>query len=453
MSSATSVNPSTGELIRHYDRHTGEEIDRRLELARQRFRSWAETGIADRAARLTTIAERLRERAAGLAELVATEMGKPLAQAESEVDKCARVCEYYAENAERFLEPLDVATDARRSRVVFRPLGPILAIMPWNFPLWQAFRFAAPALAAGNVAVLRHASNVTGCALAIEQLFQDAGAPLVVVVAGTDRVQDIIDDERIAAVTLTGSVSAGRSVASGAGRAVKKTVLELGGSDPYLVLADADLDAAVERCVASRLINSGQSCIAAKRFIVEAPLHDRFVEAFVAAMRAKRAADPFDPDVDLGPMAQARTRDKLHEQVRASVDAGAVCALGGELPESEGFFYPPTVLTSVEPGMAAFDTEVFGPVAAITSADDVEDAIGLANRSCYGLGAAVFTRDLERGEAIAAQRLEAGNCFVNDFVRSDPRLPFGGVKDSGYGRELGPFGIREFVNVKTVYVG
>jgi succinate-semialdehyde dehydrogenase/glutarate-semialdehyde dehydrogenase len=303
---------------------------------------------------------------------------------------------------------------------------------------------------AGNAAVLRHASNVTGCALAIEELFREAEAPLTLLLAEKSEVPRLIEDPRIKAVTLTGSTAAGRAVAAAAGRALKKTVLELGGSDPYVILADADLDIAVERCVTSRLNNSGQSCIAAKRFIVEAPVHDRFVEAFAAAMREKRVADPLDSAADLGPLAKARTRERLHVQVQRSVAAGARCALGGEVPASPGFFYPPTVLTNVRPGMPAFDEEVFGPVGAIVAADDVEAAIALANRSRYGLGAAVFTRDEERARDIAARRLEAGNCFINDFVRSDPKLPFGGIKESGYGRELGPFGSKEFVNVKTV---
>jgi succinate-semialdehyde dehydrogenase/glutarate-semialdehyde dehydrogenase len=323
--------------------------------------------------------------------------------------------------------------------------------VPWNFPFWQLFRFAVPALMAGNGAVLRHASNVTGCALAIEEVFREAEAPLTLVVAEKAEVPRLIEDARIKAVTLTGSTAAGRAVAAAAGRALKRTVLELGGSDPYVILADADLDAAVERCVTSRLINSGQSCIAAKRFIVEAPAHDRFVEAFTEAMRGKRAADPLDPSVDLGPLAQARTRERLHAQVRRSVSAGAHCRLGGEVPASPGFFYPPTVLTDVHPGMPVFDEEVFGPVAAIVAADNVDAAIELANRSRFGLGAAIFTRNAERAQDIAARRLDAGSCFINDFVRSDPRLPFGGIKESGYGRELGAFGIKEFVNVKTVW--
>ena len=450
--SVTSVSPATGQVIARYEHHTEREIERRLERSARAFDEWGAEGFAERANHLRSAAARLREQLSSLAELIAAEMGKPLAQGKAEVEKCCWVCEHYADNAQSLLDPVTIGTDAQMSRVVYRPFGAVLALMPWNFPFWQLFRFAAPTLMAGNVAVLRHASNVTGCALAIEKLFQESGLPLSVVITDKDQVPRLIDDSRIKAVTLTGSAGAGRAVASAAGRAIKKTVLELGGSDPYLILRDADLELAVERCVTSRLVNSGQSCIAAKRFIVEAPLHDRFVEAFVESMRSKRAADPLEPDADIGPLAQAKNRDRLHEQVRSSIDAGAVCALGGEMPPSGGYFYPPTVLTRVKPGMASFDQEVFGPVAAIMAADDAEAAVRLANHTCYGLGAAIFTRDVERAEAIAAQRIDAGSCFINDFVRSDPRLPFGGIKQSGYGRELGAFGIKEFVNVKTVYV-
>ena len=452
----TTFNPATGRIIAHYETQTDQEVDALLTASTEAFRRWSRTTFAERAACLTAMAKGLRERSGELARLIATEMGKPLRQGEAEVEKCAWVCEHYAEHGEALLAPQIVPSEAERSEIVFRPLGPVLAIMPWNFPLWQFFRFAAPALMAGNVAILRHASNVAGTALAIEKLVHDAcAADDIVSVALVDKEQvgNIVADRRVAAVTLTGGVAAGRAVASAAGGAVKKTVLELGGSDPFVVLRDADLALAVDRCVESRLINSGQSCIAAKRFIVESPLYDDFVAAFVEAMRTKRTADPFDADADLGPLAQARGREQVHDQVRRSVAAGAACVLGGELPDVPGFFYPPTVLTGVVPGMAAFDEEVFGPVAAIVEAADEERAIELANQSAYGLGAAVFTKDAERGYDIAARRLHAGNCFVNELVRSDPRLPFGGVKESGYGRELGAFGIHEFVNIKTVWVG
>lgn len=451
--SVASVNPATGREIARYERHSEAEIERRLERAAKAFAAWRETSFAERASRFTALAERLRQRAHELAELMAREMGKPRAQGEAEIAKCAWVCEHYADRAETMLAPTDVRTDAAASRVVCRPLGVVLALMPWNFPFWQLFRFAAPTLLAGNAAVLRHASNVTGCALAIEELFHAAGAPLELVLADKNRVPRLIDDARIAAVTLTGSTAAGSAVAAASGRAIKRAVLELGGSDAYVVLADADLERAVETCVASRLINSGQSCIAAKRFIVDAAVHDDFVEGFVAAMRKKTAADPLAAGADLGPLAQARTRERLERQVQESVAAGAACALGGTAPPVAGFFYPPTVLTGVQPGMPAFDEEVFGPVAAVTAAADGDAAIDLANRSRYGLGAAIFSRDVPRALEIAERKLAAGNCFVNDYVRSDPRLPFGGIKSSGYGRELGDFGIREFVNAKTVWAG
>ncbi len=450
-----TVNPANGQVVARYEHASDAEIDRLLDASRAAYGAWRGTAFEARAACMNRVAARLRDESPALARLMATEMGKPLRQGEAEVEKCAWVCEHYAQHAESFLEPRPVASDARGSWVVFRPLGAVLAVMPWNFPLWQFFRFAAPTVMAGNVAILRHASNVTGCALTIGRLFTEAGFPEAVVsiaLADKDQVARMIEDARVAAVTLTGSVAAGRAVGATAGGAVKKSVHELGGSDAYVVLRDANLDLAVERCAASRLINSGQSCIAAKRFIVEAPLFDGFVAGLVEALRSKCVGPPLEADVDVGPIARPRVRDRLDEQVRASVAAGAKCVLGGRRPDTPGFFYPPTVLTGVEPGMPAFDTETFGPVAAVTRAVDAEDAIRLANESAFGLGAAVFTEDLERGREIAATRLRAGSCFVNDFVRSDPRLPFGGVKDSGYGRELGERGIREFVNVKTVYV-
>lgn len=452
----TTVNPAKDEVIARYELQTDEEIDTLLDDARRAYRAWRDLPFAERGEYVSSLAKSLRDRSDPLARLIATEMGKPLSQGGAEVEKCAWVCEHYAEHAEALLSPQRVATEAKLSEVVFQPLGTVFAIMPWNFPLWQFFRFAAPALMAGNAAVLRHASNVTGTALEIEKLCVESGLPKDVVRSARvskEQIAQIIADPRIAAVTLTGGVTAGQAVGSAAGGAIKKSVLELGGSDPYLVLRDADLELAVERCVSSRLINAGQSCIAAKRFIVEQPLLHDFVAAFVEAMRAKRMADPFEAEVDLGPLAVASGREALHDQVRRSVAAGTKCALGGEIPDMPGFFYPPTVLTGVEPGMAAFDEELFGPVAAIIEAKDEEHAIELANRSVYGLGAAVFTRDIERGHHIAATRLEAGVCCVNDLVQSDPRLPFGGVKESGYGRELGAIGIQEFVNVKTVWVG
>jgi succinate-semialdehyde dehydrogenase/glutarate-semialdehyde dehydrogenase len=450
-----SVNPSTGELVRTYREHGPEEVRGIVEAVDGAFRSWGLTPLPERAALMRRAARLLETRKHESARLMALEMGKPLAQGRAEVEKCARACEYYAESAPSFLEDREIRTDARRSFVTFEPLGVVLAVMPWNFPFWQVFRFAAPALMAGNAAVLKHASNVPGCALAIEEIFREAGFPrdlFRAVLAGSAEVEGIIEHPAVRGVTLTGSTPAGRAVARKAGEMLKKTVLELGGSDPYVVLEDADLARAVETCVASRLINSGQSCIAAKRFIVPDAVRGEFEKRFVEAMAARRMGDPLEEGADLGPLARIDLREEVHRQVRESVERGARCLLGGRVPEGPGAFYPPTVLTDVRKGMPAYDEELFGPVAAILPVHDEEAAIAVANDTPFGLGAAVFTRDVARGERIASRRLRAGSCFVNAFVRSDPRLPFGGIKDSGYGRELGEYGIREFVNVKTVYV-
>jgi succinate-semialdehyde dehydrogenase/glutarate-semialdehyde dehydrogenase len=449
-----SINPATDETTRTYEEMDAAAVDRAIEAAHAAFLGWRETSFEERAARLRAAARRLRERRRDYAELMTREMGKILAGGLSEVDKCAWVCEFYAEQAAAFLADEPVPTDASRSYVAFQPLGVVLAVMPWNFPFWQVFRFAAPALAAGNAGVLKHASNVPGCALAIEEVLRDAGLPeglFRALLVPSSAVERIIEHPRVVAVTLTGSTPAGRAVARKAGSLIKKTVLELGGSDPYLILEDADLDQAVATCVESRLINSGQSCIAAKRFLIPRRLAPEIEGRFVAAMRAKVIGDPMRDGTHVGPLARRDLRDQLHAQVEASRRAGARCLLGGEIPGGPGAFYPPTVLAGVRPGMPAYDEELFGPVAALIEVDGDDDAVRVANDSVFGLGAAVFTRDPRRGEAVA-RRLAAGSCFVNDLVRSDPRLPFGGIKQSGYGRELGPFGIREFVNVKTVYV-
>jgi succinate-semialdehyde dehydrogenase/glutarate-semialdehyde dehydrogenase len=389
-----------------------------------------------------------------LARLMALEMGKPLAAGRAEIEKCAATCRFYAEEAASFLADEPVATEASKSFIAYQPLGPVLAVMPWNFPFWQVFRFAAPALMAGNVGVLKHASNVTGCALAIQDVFREAGFPepaFRALLIGSERVGAVIEAPEIKAVTLTGSTEAGRSVAARAGHMVKKAVLELGGSDPYVILDDADVEAAVATCVASRLINSGQSCVAAKRFICTPARASEVERMFAELMSQKRMGDPLD-NPDVGPQARADLRDDLHRQVRSSIERGARALVGGTLPDSPGAFYPPTVLADVRKGMPAYDEELFGPVAAIIVASDEVEALAVANDSAFGLGAAIFTRNVERGTHLATDDLAAGNCFVNTFVRSDPRLPFGGIKQSGYGRELGVWGIREFVNVKTVYV-
>jgi succinate-semialdehyde dehydrogenase/glutarate-semialdehyde dehydrogenase len=449
------VNPATGERIREYPEAKPREVRAAIEGAHAAFLGWRRTPFAERARPMREAARLLRAQAPKHAVRMAEEMGKPVRDGRAEVEKCAWACEFYAENAERFLAPEPVATDARRSFVAYGPLGVVLAVMPWNFPFWQVFRFAAPALMAGNAAVLKHASNVPGCALAIEALLREAGFPehlfRSLLVPGR-KVAALIRHPRVAAVTLTGSTAAGRAVARTAGEALKKAVLELGGSDPYLVLDDADLAAAARVCVAARLTNGGQSCIAAKRFVVVEALRKPFEEECLERMRAAVMGDPLREETTLGPQARRELRDELHAQVRRSIEAGARLLLGGEIPPGPGAFYPPTVLTDVRKGMPAFDEELFGPVAAIVPVRDEAEAIAVANDSAFGLGAAVFTADAARGERIAERELEAGACFVNAQVRSDPRLPFGGIKASGFGRELSYHGIREFVNVKTVYV-
>ena len=453
--SIASINPATGKTIREYEEMTPGEASGIVENVDAAYAAWRETSFAERAERMATAADILRNKANEYGRLMAEEMGKPLRDGRAESNKCGWVCDYYADNAESFLQREMVETDASKSFVTFRPLGVVLAIMPWNFPFWQVFRFAAPALMAGNVAVLKHASNVPGCALAIEDIFRQAGFPDNVfrtVLVGSDQVDTLIKNPLVRAVTLTGSTRAGRAVAASAGAALKKTVLELGGSDPYVVLDDADLEQAVATCVNSRLINSGQSCIAAKRFVVTAANRAEFEERYVARMEAVTMGDPINENNQIGPQARADLRDDLHRQVVVSAENGATILLGGAVPPGPGAYYPPTVLTDVGPGMPAYDDELFGPVAAIIPVEDEAEAIRVANDSPFGLGAAVFTQDKEKGERIAAVELEAGCCFVNEFVRSDPRLPFGGIKESGYGRELSHYGIKEFVNIKTVYV-
>jgi len=451
----TAINPATGSVVQRYpemDAHTREEVVDRVASA---ARTWAGASFEERAAPMREAARILRERSREYGELMTLEMGKPIEQGVAEAKKCAWGCEYAADTAEAFLTPEIVETGAAKSYWTYRPLGVVLAIMPWNFPFWQVFRFGAPALMAGNGILLKHAPNVPGCALALEEVFREAGFPEHLVRAlfiGEAETGDVIDDPRVHAVTLTGSVRAGKAVAARAGGAVKKTVLELGGSDPYVILADADVGAAAETCVQARLANSGQTCIAAKRWIVVDEVYDAFRAAVVKRLRKVEMGDPMKEGTVLGPMAREDLRDGLHQQVRQCVDAGATCVMGGEVPDRAGWWYPATMLDDVAPGMPAWEDELFGPVAVLIRADDEEDALRIANDTSFGLGAAVFTSDLVRGEAIARDRLEAGACFVNGTVRSDPRLPFGGIRESGYGRELSPLGIREFVNVKTVWV-
>jgi succinate-semialdehyde dehydrogenase/glutarate-semialdehyde dehydrogenase len=450
-----AIDPATGERIASYEEHEDGEVRRRVAGAAAAQREWAERSFAERALPVVRAAELLEERARELGTLMAREMGKPLADGEAEAKKCAAGCRYYAEHAAAFLADEEVETEARRSFVAYQPLGVLLAVMPWNFPFWQVFRAAAPALMAGNAVALKHAANVPGCAVAIEKVFADAGLPAGLftnLLIASSRVAAVIEMREIAAVTLTGSVAAGKAVAAKAGSLVKKTVLELGGSDAYVVLDDADLDHAVATCTKSRLVNSGQSCIAAKRFVVVEPLREAFERGMVERMRAARMGNPLELGVEVGPQARVDLRDGLHAQVAKSVAAGARLLLGGEVPPGPGAFYPPTVLADVRPGMPAYEEELFGPVAAILPAKDEADAVRIANDSVFGLGGAVFTRDLARGERVARQ-LQAGCCFVNDFVRSDPRLPFGGVKESGNGREGSKYGMDDYLEIKYLCMG
>ncbi len=450
-----SIDPTTGEVIATYTETTPEEVAHHLATAKRVQQEWAGTDLSVRREHMLALADILEARAGELGELMAREMGKPLAQGRAEAEKCAWVCRYYADEAAVILADEHIEAGRTKSYVAYRPLGVVLAVMPWNFPLWQVLRFAAPAMMAGNGGILKHASNVTGCAIAIDEMIVEAGFPdglFRTLVIPSSRVASIIEDDAIVAVTLTGSDIAGRAVASKAGQELKKTVLELGGSDAYLILDDADIDLAVTACSTGRLLNGGQSCIAAKRFIVHEAVADEFTSKLVEAMESYQMGNPLDPDTQIGPMARIDLRDELHDQVVRSVAAGATLVTGGVVPDGPGAFYPPTVLTGVTKGMAVYSEETFGPVATIVTVSDEEEAIAVANDSVFGLAGAVFTRDIERGERIARDRIESGSCFVNAFAASDPRLPFGGIKTSGYGRELSHVGMREFCNMKTVVV-
>ncbi len=450
-----SMNPATEEIIESYPVHSAGQIEQKLRDAQAAFPAWRTESYSARSALMNKAAACLRERKSKLAGIMTSEMGKPIIESEAEVEKCAWCCEYYAENAERFLRDEPRSSSASESYTQFAPLGVILAIMPWNFPFWQVFRFAAPALMAGNIAVLKHASNVPQSALAIEEIFREAGFPKAafqtLLVPGA-RASKLIEHPAIAAVTLTGSEGAGSQTAGSAGRVLKKTVMELGGSDPFIVLADADLDAAAATGVRARYLNTGQSCIAAKRFIIVESIFRKYLDRFVKGVRELNVGDPADRSTQVGPLARAEFVEDLERQIRESVQKGAVIVTGGKRRAGKGYFFEPTVLSEVRPDMPAASEEVFGPVAAMIRVRDIEEAIQIANMTPYGLGSSLWTADLENAKRLA-RRIEAGQVFINGMVASDPRLPFGGIKRSGYGRELSELGIREFVNIQTVWIG
>ena len=450
-----TINPATGETVKEFASLTDEEITQRLELAQQTFEQYRNTSFAQRAEWLNAAAQGLDDRKTEFGKLMALEMGKPIAAAIAEVEKSAWVCRFYAENADKFLQDLTVETDASHSFIRYQPLGIILAVMPWNFPFWQVFRFAAPALMVGNVGILKHASNVPQCALAIEEIFLQAGFPqgaFQTLLIGSDQVAQIVADDRVKAATLTGSEAAGASLASACGKQIKKTVLELGGSDPFIVLESADLEAAVETAVTARLINNGQSCIAAKRFIVQESIAETFAEKMTAKFAALKVGDPMNPDTNIGPLATPDILNDLDAQVKTCLQQGAKALVGGDratLPN--GNYYLPTVLTDLPAGCPAYQEEFFGPVALLFTVPNLDAAIQLANSTDFGLGASAWTQNAEERDRLINE-LEAGCVFINGMVKSDVRLPFGGIKRSGYGRELGVDGIREFVNIKTVWI-
>ena len=455
MTTIESVEPSTEAVRARFDPHSATDVALSIAAADGAFKIWREIPIADRAVPMRALARILRERKDRYARLITTEMGKPIGEALAEIEKCAWTCDFYAEHAAEFLADERVATNARESVVAFEPLGVVLAVMPWNYPFWQVIRFLAPALMAGNAALLKHASNVPQCALALEEAVRDAGFPkglLRTILVSGAAVEPVIADDRVRAVTLTGSTATGSRIAELAGRAVKKTVLELGGSDPFIVLRDADLAAAVATAARARFQNAGQSCIAAKRFLVEAPVAAEFERRFADGIRALRVGDPLDPSTQVGPLAREDLRDALERQVEASVRMGARVVVGGKRRAGKGWFYEPTLLSDVTEDMPVLKEETFGPVAALVAVRDADEAVRVANRSPYGLGAALWTADLTRARALA-RRIESGSVFINGMVASDPRLPFGGTKQSGYGRELSSFGIREFVNIQTIWIG
>ncbi|RPI87590.1 MAG: NAD-dependent succinate-semialdehyde dehydrogenase [Chloroflexi bacterium] len=450
-----TINPATGETVRTFEAYTPEQVINKLDISWQIYNIYRKVPLDQRTSWMENAAQILENRKEEFGRLMTLEMGKPLKAAIAEAEKCAWVFRYYAENAPRYLEDREVKTDAAHSFVRFQPVGPVLAVMPWNFPFWQVIRFAAPNLVVGNACLLKHASNVPQCALAIEELIREAGFPeglFQTLLIGSDRVEEVLKSSRVRAATLTGSTAAGSAVASTAGKMIKKTVLELGGSDPFIVMPSADMEQAITTAVRARTINNGQSCIAAKRFIVHEAIADEFERRFVEGMRSLRIGDPLDPATQLGPLATMEQRDLLAGQVRQSVDLGARVLTGGHALDRPGAYYAPTVLTDIRPDSPAYRDELFGPVALLFRVPDAEAAIRLANDTRFGLGASVWTNDeAERRQAVAG--IEAGMVFINAMTASDPRIPFGGVKRSGYGRELSELGIREFVNVKTLWVG
>ncbi len=451
--SLKSVNPATGQLNREFPEMPLAEVFSVIEKTSQDFEQWRRKQLAERADCFRNLAKLLRENSRQYAETITREMGKPVREAVAECEKCAFVCEYYADHAAGFLQDETIGTDAKKSLITFQPIGLVLAIMPWNFPFWQVFRAAVPILMAGNGVLLKHASNVPECALTLEALFHRAGFPLhifrTLLISSRDTAV-VMAHEAVQAITLTGSTAAGENVAALAGTRIKKTVLELGGNDPYLVLEDADLDLAVQACIAGKMLNNGQSCIAVKRVVVLESVREDFEARLLKALQDYVPGDPMAEDCRCGPLAREDLRDELHGQVRKSIEAGARLLMGGTVPERPGAWYPPTVLSGVGPGMPAYDEECFGPVLSIVPAKNEAEAVRIANDSAYGLGAGIFSRDEAKALRLAREELQAGTVAINDFVKSDPRLPFGGTRRSGYGRELGSFGIREFVNIKTV---
>tara|TARA_Y100000748_G_scaffold83881_1_gene69360 strand:+ start:1431 stop:2804 length:1374 start_codon:yes stop_codon:yes gene_type:complete len=449
-----SINPKNNQSINSWKVHSEDEVELILDKANNAYLDWKNTKLSFRINCLDDISKLLKERSIEYGRLMADEMGKPLSQGIAEIEKCAWLCDYYGQNASNFLSPKNIDTDNHKSFITFQPIGLVLGVMPWNFPFWQVFRFAIPSLTAGNGAVLKHASNVQGCASAIENCFIDAGYYENIFsnlcIPGI-RVNRVIENPNIAAVTLTGSTPAGRAVAKKAGECLKKTVLELGGSDPYVIFDDADIDLAVDACIAGRILNTGQSCIAAKRLIVTKSNEAEFIEKLKNKLSLKIMGDPLD-DVDIGPMVSISAREEVNNQVQRTIEAGAMLILGGKIPDGEGSYYPVTILSGVASGMPAFNEEIFGPVFTVISAEDDGHSIELANQTEFGLGSAIFTQNIEKGEKIAKAKMQSGVCFVNDFVKSDPRLPFGGIKMSGYGRELSNYGMMEFVNIKTIVV-